>query len=134
MSELQSHSLSGYTTSPTPPSAAAAPAAERISQGRTFSPRVDIYEGPEDLLVIADLPGVSADQLSVRFEGDTLSIEGKVAKLRDDIEAFSYARSFKVPRGIDAGHISADLKGGVLTLRLPRQSQVQARQINVRVD
>jgi HSP20 family protein len=131
MSELQSHSPSTYTTSPTPPVEGVA---ERISQGRVFSPRVDIYEGPEDLLVIADLPGVSADQLSVRFEGDTLSIEGKVAKLREDMEALRYQRSFKVPRGIDAGHISADLKGGVLTLRLPRQSQVQARQINVRVD
>jgi HSP20 family molecular chaperone IbpA len=125
MSELQPHTQSN---------AAPAPAPEQLSQGRTFSPRVDIYEGPQDLLVIADLPGVSADQLDIRFERDTLWIEGRVQRLRSDIDPFTYQRSFRVPRGIDASKISADLKGGVLTLRLPRQAQAQARQIAVRAD
>ena len=91
-------------------------------------------EVKKDLLVIADLPGVSADQLNIRFERDTLSLEAHVPRLRPDIEPFSYQRSFRVPRGIDASKISADLKGGVLTLRLPRQTSAQARQISVRAD
>lgn len=132
MSDLQQHNNPTQATTTT--TTTTAPAAEQLAQGRVLSPRVDIYEGPKDLLVIADLPGVAADQLDVRFERDTLSIEGRVLKLRADIEPFSYQRSFRVPRGIDASKISADLKGGVLTLRLPRQVQAQARQISVRAE
>jgi HSP20 family protein len=133
MSQLQNNTQTAPQNT-APQAATTQNPSEQISPARTFTPRVDIYENAKELLVIADLPGVSADQLDVRLERDTLSIEGRVQKLRDDLEAFTYQRSFKIPRGIDPQHIAADLKHGVLTLHLPRQTQPVSRQITVRAE
>lgn len=134
MSELQNNTQNNIQNTANTTTQNPSEQREQLAPGRTFTPRVDIYENAKELLFIADLPGVSADQLDVRLERDTLSIEGRVRKLRDDLDAFTYQRSFKVPRGIDPQHIAADLKNGVLTLHLPRQSQPVSRQITVRAE
>src|ERR1043166_3685404 len=92
---------------------------EKLQQRPTATPAVDVFENKEELLIFADLPGVDRDDLTVSLEKNQLTLRGKrnVAG-----STFDYARTFVVPNGIDADQISAELKLGVLTLRLPKSA------------
>jgi HSP20 family molecular chaperone IbpA len=90
---------------------------------------VDIFEGADSLLLLADLPGVEPDGLSVSFEAPELRIEGR----RGTGETASiYNRTFRVSEQIDPNGISAELAGGVLTLRLAKAAHTKPRKIEVR--
>ena len=105
------------------------------------APPVDIYEGSEELVVVADVPGAVADDLTLKFEEQRLDIEAIVNREADDgkasIAEFSsvdYRRSFEVTTGIDVENITAELSGGVLTIRLPKSESNKPRSIPVRVN
>jgi HSP20 family molecular chaperone IbpA len=90
---------------------------------------VDIYEGSDELLLLADLPGVEPEGLSVSFEAPELRIEGR----RGTGDAASvYNRTFRVSEQIDPNGISAELAGGVLKLRLAKSAHTKPRKIEVR--
>lgn len=90
---------------------------------------VDIYEGADALLLLADLPGVEPDGLSVSFEAPELKIEGR----RGSGEGASvYSRTFRVSEQIDPNGISAELAAGVLKLRLAKAAHTKPRKIEVR--
>ena len=90
---------------------------------------VDIYEGADELLLLADLPGVEPEGLTVSFEAPELRIEGR----RGSGEASSvYSRTFRVSEQIDANAISAELTAGVLKLRLAKAAHTKPRKIEVR--
>ena len=90
---------------------------------------VDIYEGNDALLLLADLPGVEPEGLSVSFEAPELRIEGR----RGSGDAASvYTRTFRVSEQIDPNGISAELSAGVLTLRLAKAAHTKPRKIEVR--
>jgi len=104
-------------------------------------PAVDIVEDETGIRVLADLPGVSNDTLTVRIDGDTLLIEGELAlDLPEGVEA-SYAeiqiprfrRVFTLSRDLDTSKCDAALKDGVLTLRIPKAEHAQPRKIEVKV-
>ena len=90
---------------------------------------VDIYEGPEALVLLADLPGVEPDGLQVSFEAPELHIEGRRGS---GDTASVYSRTFRVSEQIDPNGISAELSAGVLTLRLAKAAHTKARKIEVR--
>ena len=106
---------------------------------RTLTPRVDVSEDDTGITLLADLPGVGREQLELRVEADTLHIEGQVdAATPGDLEAVyaevrlpRYRRSFTLSRELDASHIEAQLKDGVLKLRIPTQAHAQPRRIEV---
>ena len=106
---------------------------------RALTPRVDVSEDDTGITLLADLPGVSREQLELRVEGDTLLVEGKVEALTPgNLEAVyaelrlpRYRRSFTLSRELDASHIQAQLKDGVLKLRIPKQAHAQPRRIEV---
>jgi len=100
--------------------------AERAEQRPTLTPAVDIFENKDELLLLADLPGVSPGDLSLNFDKGELSIRGARG-------AFDYHRSFVLPKGIDAEHISARLDAGVLEIRLPKPAAQRPRQIPVKL-
>ena len=102
----------------------------KAAQKRTFAPPVDVYENKDELLIVADVPGVTKDDLKIDFEDGKLSIFGK----RAANEAHDWHRAFVVPQGIDAEQISADLAQGVLTVRLPKAEALKPRQIAVRAN
>ena len=110
---------------------------EETHQEQRVSPAVDIYENEDEILLMADMPGVGKDALQVRIEKAVLSIEGKPGVgldkglLRCEAEPCTYARSFSLPHTIDSDKISANLERGVLTLRLPKRESVKPRQIQV---
>jgi HSP20 family protein len=96
----------------------------------TFAPPVDIYENKEEILVLADLPGVTAEGLTVNLDKDQLTILARRSVgAKEEVE---YRRVFVVPRGIDADKISANLQNGVLRLVLPKPAALKPRQIDVR--
>lgn len=90
---------------------------------------VDIYEGADELLLLADLPGVEPEGLNVSFEAPELRIEGR----RGSGEAADvYSRTFRVSEQIDPSGISAELSAGVLRLRLAKAAHTKPRKIEVR--
>jgi HSP20 family protein len=90
---------------------------------------VDIYEGADELLLLADLPGVEPDGLTVSFEAPELRIEGRRGS---GDTASVYSRTFRVSEQIDADAINAELAAGVLKLRLGKAAHTKPRKIEVR--
>jgi len=96
--------------------------------GRPFvAPPVDIFEGRDDILVVADVPGAAPDSITVHAEKGELLLEARTA----DRDAH-YRRTFVLPQGIDATGIEASLRNGVLSLRLPKSQALKPRRIEVR--
>lgn len=116
------------TTGVTPADSTRAQAAPRPERVRAVAPAVDVFEGPDAILVQADLPGVAAEDLAVRLEKDELSF---VARRRDLGEALEYRRTFAIPPDVDGDGITASLARGVLELKLPRKASARPRQIPI---
>lgn len=116
-------------------------ATSQADSQRAVLPAVDVYEDESGITLLADMPGVPKDLLELKVEGDTLSIEGEVrAATPEGLEAVyaevrvpRYQRSFTLSRELDSGRIDANLKDGVLTLRIPKQAHAQPRRIQVQV-
>lgn len=104
-------------------------------------PPVDVIEDPSGITLIADLPGVPKDKLSLQLEADSLSIEGEVAlNMPQDMEASfaevrlpRYRRVFTLSKELDSEKASAEFKNGVLTLRIPKAEHAQPRKIEIKV-
>lgn len=111
---------------------------ERTRGGLTYLPRIDIVETENEMTILADMPGVKAEDLDVRFENGELSIFGKVAPRHDQVD-FVYGeygigdffRTFLISEAVDSENISADLKNGVLTLHLPKSEAAKPKRISV---
>jgi HSP20 family protein len=112
---------------------------ERTRGGVTYSPRIDIWESDEGLVLYADLPGVSPENLDIQFENRELRIHGNVGPRHED-QNFLYGeygigdfdRTFTIGETIDSKRISAELQNGVLTLHLPKTDAVKPRRIAVK--
>jgi len=102
------------------------------------APAVDIFENKEEVLLIADLPGVGTDDISVRLEKNELTITGKRASapqgnpLALESKPNDFTRTFLVPQGILTDGISAEVRNGVLKVHLPKVSAQRPRQIAVK--
>ena len=115
------------------------PTVERTRGGVTYSPRVDIVEAEDELVLYADLPGVAQEDLDIRFENRELTIQGKVGSRHKDTQ-FVYGeygigdfyRTFTIGEQIDSSKISAELMDGVLTLHLPKVEDAKPRRIDVK--
>jgi HSP20 family protein len=116
---------------------------EGLMSTGTWAPPVDIYQNSDEQLVLrAELPGISPDQIELNINNDTLTIRGE-KQLPDDVKEDQYhrierrygtfSRSFSLPAQIDAAKISAEHKNGVLTVRLPVREEAKPRQIKVDV-
>lgn len=104
-----------------------------------MSPAVDIYETEDGLVLLADLPGVEKSGLGIEVDQGLLTIEARPSRVQADEEASreyvlrDFYRQFRLPDTIDPSTSSADLKNGVLTLRLPRAAAAKPRRIEVSV-
>jgi len=103
--------------------------AATATRARQLALPVDIYEGTDELLLLADLPGVEPDGLSVSFEAPELRIEGRRG---GGDTASVYSRTFRVSEQLDPAGISAELNAGVLRLRLAKAAHTKPRKIEVR--
>ena len=99
----------------------------------TVTPRVDVLESDDDLLVLADMPGVAPGDVDVRFENGELTVHGRRAVSRvPGADVWNYYRAFRVNERIAVDQIEADLRNGVLTLKLPKVEAVKPRRIAVK--
>jgi HSP20 family protein len=102
-----------------------------------LTPPVDIYESPENLVVIADMPGIDPAHLEVRVDQNILTLRGQTQEqMPGDLRyreytLVSFFRQFELGEQIDQDSIRADLKQGVLTLTLPKAAKAQPRAIPV---
>lgn len=103
-------------------------------------PAVDVIENESGITVKADLPGVSKETLSLRVDGETLTIEGQVSlgearelqSVYAEVRTARYKRSFVLSRDLDTSKIDASMKNGVLTLTVPKVERAKPRRIAVR--
>lgn len=103
-------------------------------------PPVDVVEDEAGITLTADLPGVAKENLAIRMDGDTLTIEAPVSlgesqnmePVYAEIRAAAYKRSFTLSRELDTAKIDAALKDGVLKLYVPKAEQAKPRRIEVK--
>jgi HSP20 family protein len=109
------------------------------AQERYMLPPVDIYETSESLVLIADLPGVSKEDLNLRVDNNVLTLQGKSSHAASgeaiyrEYELVNFFRQFELSEQVDQEKIAADFKQGVLTLHLPKVEKSKPRQIEVKV-
>jgi HSP20 family protein len=110
------------------------------TQERYLQPPVDIYETEEGLVVLADLPGVSPNDLKIRLEDNVLTIQGNARHLVEaepiyqEFQLYNFFRQFELSDQVDQERISASLNHGVLKLYLPRAETAKPREIPVQID
>lgn len=124
---------------------------ERGSEGRNLAgrdreapalaPAVDIFEDSHQITVQAEIPGVTKDGLTVRTDRNSLLIEGDLAlelpagmsALYADLQTTKYRRTFVLGSELETERIEANLKDGLLTLRIPKRVEYRTRKIKVNV-
>jgi len=114
---------------------------EKTEEVRKIVPPVDIYETQNEVFLIADIPGVSKENLKLDIDNDELSIRGTFLeseaggeKLLNECLYGEYYRTFAIGDTIDREKISAKLENGVLTLTFPKLEKVKPRKINIEAD
>jgi HSP20 family molecular chaperone IbpA len=113
----------------------------RAQDMAALTPRVDVLEDETGITLYADLPGVAKDALDVKVEGDSLLIEGAISAATPQGMEATYAeirtprfrRAFTLSRELDTNRIEANLKDGVLKLRIPKYAEAQPKRIAVKV-
>jgi HSP20 family molecular chaperone IbpA len=106
----------------------------------TNTPLIDIHEGPDGLILEADLPGVTEDHLNVHLEDNVLVLQARVRSpfpegarvLHEEYRVTDFYRSFILSDEVERSRISAELKNGVLRLVLPKAERAKTRRIEIK--
>lgn len=108
---------------------------------QVFVPTFEVFERKDGYVFKADLPGVKQEDLDITLNANRLTVSGKrEAEERKEGERFyayersfgTFTRSFTLPEGVDAEHVAAELKNGVLTLVVPKKPDVQPKKITIK--
>lgn len=113
---------------------------EHTRPGAVFAPAVDIYENEGAITLVANLPGVRAEDLEIDLRDGTLTLSGGVTPTEHsgetdvlrEFETGTYYRQFRLSDRIDQSKIDARIADGVLTLELPKVEAARPRQITVK--
>lgn len=111
---------------------------EFTREGSYFTPAVDIYGTDQELVILADMPGVSPDAVDVDLRDDILTLVGKVTgeagtgePLLTEYRTGNYFRNFRITEVIDQGKITASMADGVLKLVLPKVEKAVPRKVPI---
>ena len=109
----------------------------------SWTPAVDIFETEShDLVLKAELPGMTREEIEVTVENGTLVLKGQKTFDADVKEEHyrriersygQFHRSFTLPNTVDTSKVAADYKNGILTVKLPFREEAKPRTINVEV-
>lgn len=107
-----------------------------------FLPAVDAMETEQELVLLADMPGVSPDRLDITVEEGVLTLAGRVEPesaeheetIQQEFLRGDYYRQFRIPREFQADRIDASVKNGVVTVRIPREERSAPKRIEIRVE
>jgi len=113
--------------------------AEQTRPGLIFTPNVDIFETDQDITLLADMPGVTADNLTIDLRKNVLTLTGEVKPtdgaeeeaIMIEYDTGKYHRQFTLSSVIDQSKIDAKLNNGVLRLTLPKVREAAPRKIEV---
>lgn len=116
---------------------------EALLTAGDWMPPVDIYQnGDHELVLKAELPEMTREDIDITVDNGTLTIRGE-KKLASDVKEEQYhrierrygtfSRSFSLPQTVDPNRVAAEYKQGVLTVRLPLREEARPRQIKVDV-
>ncbi|MCG6945653.1 MAG: Hsp20/alpha crystallin family protein [Deltaproteobacteria bacterium] len=113
---------------------------ERTKPGLVFVPAVDIFESEAEITLLADMPGVASENVSIDLHENQLTVSGEVGLLTSDKEEYllqefetgTFHRQFTLSDRIDQNAITATVKNGVLRLVLPKAQKAKPRKIEVR--
>ncbi len=103
-------------------------------------PPVNVFNGPDDILVQCEIPGIRREDLEISITGETLAVKGvkqppadeaKVTYQRRERGAGDFSRTIVLPDKVEADRVEASLTHGVLTIRLPKSEQAKPKQIRV---
>jgi HSP20 family molecular chaperone IbpA len=116
--------------------------AEQTRPGPTFTPAVDIFETEQQITLMADMPGVKAKDLDIDLRENVLTLSGEVeppegpneVDVLREYQTGKYFREFSLSEVIDQARIDAELKEGVLRLRLPKVEAATPRKITVKTE
>jgi HSP20 family protein len=108
--------------------------------GAAWTPAVDIFDTADAIVLRAELPGLSADDIDIEVDDNVLTLKGE-RRFEDKVEEGRYyrlerayghfQRSVTLPQGVKADEISATFDQGVLTVRVPKAEEVKPRKISV---
>jgi HSP20 family protein len=114
---------------------------ERTRSTPTYLPVVDIIEKRDELMLLADVPGATAENIDINYDKGLLTIHAQVEP-RQNPERTEYmlqeygvgdfSRTFEVGEGIDQSKIEAEVKDGLLMLHLPKSEAFKPRKIAVK--
>jgi len=113
--------------------------AEQTRPGLVFTPEVDIFEEDRELTLLADMPGVEANDITIDLQDGVLTLSGDVkpwkgaeeSDVLTEFEIGKYYRQFTLSDAIDQDKINAKLEDGVLRLIMPKAQKAVPRQITV---
>ncbi len=119
-----------------------APPAEQTREGLIFTPDVDIFETDQEIVLLADVPGVKPDNVSIDLRDNILTLTCEVAPFENaeeediliEYETGTFYRQFTLSEVIDQSRIDAKLKDGVLRLTLPKVAEATPRKITVKAE
>ncbi|MEJ2222285.1 MAG: Hsp20/alpha crystallin family protein [Desulfobacterales bacterium] len=114
--------------------------AEQTIPGLVFTPAVDIFETEKDITLLADMPGVKANDLTIDLRDNTLTLLADIAPVDNsdeeavlvEYETGRYYRQFTLSEIINQGNIDAKLNDGVLRLTLPKVEKATPKKIAVK--
>ena len=114
--------------------------AEQTTPGLVFTPAVDIFETDKEITLLADMPGVKADNLTIDLRDNILTLSADVSPVDNkdeeeivaEYETGRYYRQFTLGEMIDQGKINAQLNDGVLRLSLPKVEKATPKRITVK--
>lgn len=104
------------------------------------TPLIDIHEGPDGLILEADLPGADESSIGIQLEDNVLSLHARVSQpapeearlLHEEYRVGDFYRSFILSDEVERSKITAELRNGVLCLNLPKADRVKTRRIEIK--
>ena len=113
---------------------------EGSSSGSAWTPAVDIFDAADAIVLKAELPGLSPDDIDIEIDDNVLTLKGE-RRFEETVEegryyrverAYgSFGRSLTLPQGVKPDEITATFENGVLTVRVPKADEVRPRKIAV---
>jgi HSP20 family protein len=106
------------------------------------APALDVYEQKDDVIVKAEIPGLTKDEIDISLEGNTLTIKGEKNKEEEVKEEDYYrcertygafSRSIELPVAVQTDKVNASFKNGVLEIRLPKTEEAKKNVVKVKV-
>jgi HSP20 family molecular chaperone IbpA len=113
---------------------------ERTRDRLAFVPRADIYSTDDEIVVVADMPGVDENSVDITLENNVLTINGYVEPEQPEGKSLAYAeyqvgdyeRAFTLSDQIDRDGIEATVKDGILRLHLPKITEAKVKKIAIK--